>query len=115
MGILDPAALENLREMVGGDTEFVSDLIDTFLDQAPQMLADMHQGLASGDVVLLRRAAHSLKSNSAEFGARDLHALCQEIETMCKTGVPVDAELIARVEDEFAKVKTALTAVQQQL
>jgi HPt (histidine-containing phosphotransfer) domain-containing protein len=115
MGILDPAALENLREMVGGDTEFVSDLIDTFLDQAPQMLADMRQGLASGDVVVVRRSAHSLKSNSAEFGAQALFTLCQEIETMCKSGVPVGAELVARVEDEFAKVKTALRAVQQQL
>ncbi len=115
MGVLDPAALENLREMVGGDTEFVAELITTFLDEAPQMLADMRQGLESGDVVVLRRSAHSLKSNSAEFGAHTLYTLCQEIETMCKSGTPVGAELVTRVEGEFTKVKAALEAVLQQL
>ncbi len=115
MQVLDPAALENLREMVGGDTEFVAELITTFLEEAPQMLADMRQGQESGDVVVLRRAAHSLKSNSAEFGAQTLYALCQEIETMCKSGTPVGAELVARVKDEFATVKSALEVVQQQL
>ena len=116
MGILDPAAWENLREMVGGDAEFISELVDTFLEDAPRMLSDMHQALKDGDATVLRRAAHSLKSNSAEFGAMALSSLCRELEELGKAGTfsSVD-ELLARVEAEFAQVKVALEAARQEL
>jgi HPt (histidine-containing phosphotransfer) domain-containing protein len=116
MGILDPAALENLREMVGGDAEFIAELMDTFLGDAPRMLSDMHQALEDGDATVLRRAAHSLKSNSAEFGAMALSSLCRELEELGKAGTfsSVD-ELLARAEVEFAQVKVALEAARQEL
>ncbi len=116
MGVLDPTALKNLQEMVGGDAEFVVELIDTYLQDAPQMLKDMHQGLGGGDVPILLRAAHTLKSNGAEFGAQTLSALCQELETMCKTGALVGAdELVGRIEAEYARVKAELEAARQDM
>ncbi len=116
MGVLDPAVLENLQEMVGGDAEFVLELIDIFFKDAPQMLKDMHQGLDSGDVAILRRAVHSLKSNSAEFGAHTLSALCQELETMCKTDALAGAdELVGRIDAEYAQVKVELKKARQEL
>ncbi len=115
MGVLDPAALENLHEMVGGDTEFVGELIDTYLEDAPQMLKDI-QSLSSVGVEVSGRAAHSFKSNSTEFGAHTLAALCQELETICKTGALAGAdELIERIVAEYAQVKIALEAVRQKL
>ncbi len=116
MEILDPAALENLREMVGGDTEFIVELMNTFLEDAPRMLSEMRQALVSGDATLLRRAAHSFKSNSAEFGAMALSSLCRELEKAGKacTFSGVD-ELLARTEAEYAQVKVALEAVCQDL
>ncbi len=116
MGILDPAALKNLREMVGGDTKFIVELINTFLIDAPRMLSDMRQSLASGDATLLHRIAHSFKSNSAEFGAMALSSLCRELEKAGKTGtfLGVD-ELLTRTEAEYAQVKVALEALRQDL
>ena len=116
MGILDPAAMDNLREMVGGDAAFIAELIDTFLEDAPRMLSDMHQGLTTGDSPLLHRAAHSLKSNSAEFGATGLSNLCRELEKMGKaSSLEGVEELLARAETEFAQAKTALETVRQEL
>jgi HPt (histidine-containing phosphotransfer) domain-containing protein len=116
MGLLDPAALENLQEMVGRDAEFMVELIDTFLEDAPRMLGDMHQALEGGDAELLRRTAHSLKSNSAEFGAMALSELCRELETMGKVGTVEGAdELIVRAETEFSQVKAALETLRQGL
>jgi len=113
MGALDPAALENLYEMVGGDAEFVVELIDTFLQDAPQMLKDI-QSLGSVDIEIPGRAAHSLKSNGTEFGAHTLSALCQELETMCKTGiVPGADELVGRITAEYAQVKVELETARQ--
>jgi PAS domain S-box-containing protein len=110
--ILDSAALERLRDLSGGDAKFISELIDTFLDSAPQLLANMRQALKKEDAAGLRLAAHSLKSNSADFGAMSLHSLCQELETLAKAGALTGAaELLAQIEAEYEKVKAALKSV----
>jgi len=112
MGSLDPAALKNLHEMVGGDAEFVAELITTYLEDAPQMLTDMQ----SGDVTLALRAAHSLKSNSAEFGAHALSDMCQELETMCKAGTLAGTDdLVGRINAEYVQVKAELEIARQNL
>ena len=116
MGVLDPKALENLREMVGGDVEFMIELMNTFLEDAPRMLVDMRQSLESADAEILHRAAHSLKSNSAEFGAMALADLCRELEALSKGGsVEGMDELVTRIEAEFVRVKVALQAARQEL
>ncbi len=116
MSVLDPAAIENLREMVGGDVEFMIELIDVFLNDAPRMLSDMRQSFESGDAEVLHRAAHSLKSNAAEFGAIGLSDLCREIETLSKAGA-VDGtdELVTRAKAEYVQVQAALEAARQGL
>ena len=111
---LDRAALESLRETVGGDPEFLVELIDTFLEDAPQLLADMGQAVEQGDAGGLRLAAHSLKSNSADFGAKALSALCKELEMMGKAGALDGAvERVAQAKAEYERVKTTLQAMTQ--
>ena len=63
---LDPAALDALREL-GGD-DFVTELVDTFLADGPALLASSPRP----DLGRVRRAAHTLKSNGATFGATTL-------------------------------------------
>lgn len=114
--VLNPAALENLREMIGGDDAFLVELIDTFLADAPQMLSDMHQALEGRDVVVLHRAAHSLKSNSADFGATVLSDLCRELEELSKAGMLTGvAGLTGQVDAEYARAKAALEAMRKDL
>ncbi len=66
---LDRTALAKLQEVVGGDPADVAELIDSFLDEAPELLAAIGRAHAAGDVAALKRAAHSLKSAAREFGA----------------------------------------------
>jgi HPt (histidine-containing phosphotransfer) domain-containing protein len=101
--LLDPAALEGLRE-IGGD-EFVADLIETFLADAPALLA----ALRGTDADEVRRAAHTLKSNAATFGATGLSELCRELELLAKAGDLSGASgLAARIEAEYALVAEEL-------
>jgi HPt (histidine-containing phosphotransfer) domain-containing protein len=66
--------------------DFIRELIDTYLEETPQLLAQLRQALAAGDAEAFRRAAHSLKSTSASFGALTLSTQARELELIAKSG-----------------------------
>ncbi len=108
---IDGAALDALLEMTGGEPAFLAEMIDTYVTDARQLQVAMRQSLAGSDGQALQRAAHSLKSNSATFGAATLARLCQELEERAKRGALNDAaELVSLVEATYAEVETALRA-----
>jgi PAS domain S-box-containing protein len=109
--VLDPAGLEMLLEVVGGESALLAELVDSFLEEVPPLLANLRQALERGDAAELRRAAHTIKSSSNDFGATTLAELCQELENMGKIGTLDGAdELVARVEGEYEQVRVALEA-----
>ena len=82
MSIIDKVIFEELKQLSGPD--FINELIDAFLDDAPNMLQNMQVALETKDVESFRRNAHSLKSNANTFGATDLGVLARELEFMAK-------------------------------
>jgi len=101
---IDPVAFSELQASAGED--FVRELIDTFLEEAPAMLATLRRALASGDGDAFRRAAHSLKSNSQTFGAQALGALARSLELQ---GLPSSAQALDELEAAYAIAAAALT------
>jgi CheY-like chemotaxis protein len=107
---LEAAALESLREL-GGD-DFLAELTSTFLTEAPTLLATLRRSLEQDDADELRRAAHTLKSNGATFGAEEFSELCRELEDAAKNGQLAGAsELADRIEREYARLQEALAAL----
>jgi HPt (histidine-containing phosphotransfer) domain-containing protein len=110
--VIDRAVLDGLLESVGGDEEFLAELLQTYFDDSPQLLTTLHTALDAGDAEGFRRAAHSLKSNSANFGAMALSRMSKELEDMGKTGTLDGAgPKIAQAEEEYARVRAALESV----
>jgi HPt (histidine-containing phosphotransfer) domain-containing protein len=106
--VLDPGAARALSEMLGGDREAVTELVDTFLDDAPKRLAELRQG----DAALAGRAAHTLKSNALTFGAIDLASLCRRLEEAARAGaLHGQRDTIGQVEAEWPRVRDALVAL----
>jgi HPt (histidine-containing phosphotransfer) domain-containing protein len=106
--VLDQDALERLRASAGDD-QFVVQLVNTFLRDAPALLETLRGSLEDEQASELRRAAHTLKSNARVFGATRLAELCQELETRAQQGAPVGAtELLSGIEGEYARVAGAL-------
>jgi HPt (histidine-containing phosphotransfer) domain-containing protein len=101
---IDAAVFAELQQSTGA--EFVVELVDAFLDEAPQLLAQMRQALARGDAASLRRAAHSLKSNGQTFGAAEFAALARELEQGGTAAVSPGA--LERLEALFARAAAAL-------
>jgi len=79
---IDLTTFEDLRQMSGAD--FIDELVDTFLEDAPRLIADLKSARLAVDADTFRRAAHSLKSNGATFGARRLSELAKELEMLGK-------------------------------
>jgi HPt (histidine-containing phosphotransfer) domain-containing protein len=100
---IDPAAFAELQASAGED--FTRELIDTFFEEAPAMLADLRTALAARDADAFRRAAHSLKSNSQTFGALALAALARDLELK---GLPPDAVPLAALEAAYGRAAAAL-------
>jgi CheY-like chemotaxis protein len=107
---LDANALESLRQL--GGKEFLAELIDTFLSDAPALVATLRTTYEGGDMEGLRRAAHTLKSNGQTFGAGRFSEHCRELELRARSGeLDGDAELLDRIEQEYAALEKTLAAL----
>jgi signal transduction histidine kinase/CheY-like chemotaxis protein len=110
--VLDPAALRALLDTVGGEFAFLVELIDSFRDEAPRLLAELQRAVEHGDTATVERMAHSLKSNATDFGATTMARLCRELEGQARAGnLAAAPDLAAAIAADFDGVVAALTAI----
>jgi HPt (histidine-containing phosphotransfer) domain-containing protein len=96
------------------DPDVLVALIDTFLRDVPRLIDGARRGLQHGQADEVRRAAHTLKSNGATFGAMSFSELSRELESLARSGaLEGAADLIARLEAEYEPVRIALDAVRE--
>ena len=100
---IDLPTFTELQEAAGA--EFVADLVGTFLEEAPPMLAELRSAQAAGAADAFRRAAHSLKSNSNTFGATRLGELARDLEL---GGLIADTAPLDALDAEYQRVAAAL-------
>jgi CheY-like chemotaxis protein/HPt (histidine-containing phosphotransfer) domain-containing protein len=111
--VLDRATLEQLRATMGGG--FLDELLPTFLDDSRDMVSTMRRALGAKDVDAFRRAAHSLKSNAASFGAVTLSNLAKDLEALAKSGsLDGAAPRLERLSSECEKVVRALKEIERE-
>ncbi len=102
---LNLARIEELKEMdEPGSDEIQRQLVDLYLGSAPEKLETLTSLLQKGELDLLRKEAHSLKSTSLNMGCDQLADLCQKLES----GDPNPAELIKACKEEFKRVAQEL-------
>jgi signal transduction histidine kinase/CheY-like chemotaxis protein len=84
---LDHSAIEAVRQLdPDGQDRLLSRLIALYRDDSSQLLADMENGLKVGDTEAVARAAHTLKSSSANLGATNVAAIARQIEHLARGG-----------------------------
>jgi two-component system, sensor histidine kinase len=111
--VLDPVALAAIRAMQKpGKPNFLSKLIGVYRINAELLVETVVTAYATADQDTLIRAAHTLKSSSANLGALDFATYCREIETAARAGHPEQADgQIQNLCAAFAQVDSALQAV----
>ncbi len=82
-----PFELQNRLDLLVAETdpEFVSELINTFLDQGWPAIAEIERAARALDWEALQQSAHSLKGSSRNLGAEELAKSLETIETIAET------------------------------
>ena len=105
--VIDAATFAELQAAAG--SEFVAELVDTFLEEAPAMLADLREAQRSAQAERFRRAAHSLKSNCQTFGALELGEMARALELGGLNADPArDAAALDALEAAYARAASEL-------
>ncbi|HZO30018.1 MAG TPA: Hpt domain-containing protein [Chloroflexota bacterium] len=108
--LLDEAAIAALHDPeLGGDPEFLTEVVETFLGDTPPRLEALHAAFASGDAETLGRTAHSMKGSSGNFGAMRMQTLCADVERLSRAGeLGSLGPLVAQLDVEYRQVADRL-------
>lgn len=108
---LDRDVLSSLQEIM---EEEYPVLLDTFLIDSEERLRLLHSAEHSQDAQAMRRAAHSFKGSCSNMGAKVLADSCRDLEELARRGeLGGSAQLIARIEREFAILRILLKSERQ--
>jgi HPt (histidine-containing phosphotransfer) domain-containing protein len=104
--------LSQLMALVGPDTDGPSsplaDFVQMFIQEATTRLDDAHRALASGDLVVMRLAAHSLRGACGMLRAPRMQALATRLEEAVDGQGCNLAAMIRELDDEFARLRPLL-------
>ena len=111
---IDRAVIEQFRELdPNGSMALAARILGIYADCSGSVFADIEQSMGNGDSALLRRAAHSLKSSSANVGARQLSALFKEFELLGKENRVDEARAqFDALRAEYARAHEGIRALQ---
>ncbi len=110
---LEAAALQNLRDL--GGVEFLAEVVDVFLADAPALIASLRSSLERQDTEELRRAAHTLKSNGSTLGAVAFAKLCRTAEQHAKDGrLDGVSQLVDQIEQAYRTLQEALASLRSE-
>jgi HPt (histidine-containing phosphotransfer) domain-containing protein len=98
---------------LGGDVSLYREMADCLFEDAPLLIRQMRESIASKSVAELTRAAHTLKSLAATVGAQSLSEAAAEIERQSSLGaIDAAADLVAVIDpvlaDGVAAIKNRL-------
>ena len=102
--------LTRIQALADGDTEFVDQIIATFLEHIPAQLSALMESYQQGQWEDMGRAAHTLKSSIDLFGIQELHDSIRWLESEGKKGQP-NSDYHAAIAD----VQKVLFSVMDQL
>jgi CheY-like chemotaxis protein/HPt (histidine-containing phosphotransfer) domain-containing protein len=109
--LLDQSLIAQLREMPPANgVALLDELIDLFLENAPQCLGQINQ-LLPGDPEKMAFQARALKSMSLDLGASKMAALCQKLEDAARAPGQETSALLVELEKTFCQTRVELLAL----
>jgi HPt (histidine-containing phosphotransfer) domain-containing protein len=104
--------LEVVLERLNRNREMLAVLASFFLEDAPQVLERLHDGLRANSCSQVFANAHRLKGLASTFGPTPVAELAAEIETHGRNGDATKLpELTGQLDSEFVRLTEALEAI----
>jgi PAS domain S-box-containing protein len=98
----------------GGDTELLGEIVELFLDDAPQLLAEIRESITGRDSQRLQFAAHRLKAAVGNFSAKPVLDAALKLELMGRDKDLTQApHVCAELESELARLNHALAGLRR--
>jgi two-component system, sensor histidine kinase and response regulator len=105
--------LTNLKETLGfGEAEedsFVFELVEVFINETTDLLAQLSSSVKQGDIKTLCRIVHTLKSSSQTIGINNLAELADQIYQNADHYAP--SELVSITNQLAAQTESAMTTL----
>jgi two-component system sensor histidine kinase/response regulator len=107
---IDRSALANIAVLQRpGSPPLLPKVISTYFQSSTELLEKLHQAIEQADPEAIRKVAHSLKSSSANLGARQLASLSKELEEAGRThSLEKTGLLLNQIKTEYGRVVAAL-------
>lgn len=81
--VIDESVLDEIRRMSGEQApELINNIVELYLKQTPDLIDDIHHAAKDGDSERVFRAAHALKSSSANIGAVRISEIARQVEKL---------------------------------
>ena len=113
--LVDLSVLQRLAEELG-DRTIVVTLVDTYLAELPERVNELIGAVAAGDLEVIERVAHTLKSTSVMLGATPLSDLAADLERASTDAAADDlVGLVGQVVDLAEKAGVAMGEARAQL
>ena len=96
--------------MVGGDEADVVEIVLSFLEEGSELMDSLIASIEGPDLVLMRRSAHSIKSNARDMGAVVLADMCAHIEAKSAEGI---APAVVEIEQARAEMLIAVAELRR--
>ena len=110
---IDEATLGQLRELdPSGANQIVRRVLETYQRSLTKAMSEFAAARETGDLSVLGRIAHTLRSSSASVGALHFSGRCKEVEILIRDGhtaqlqAPLDA-----LQNESVRVQAAIAAM----
>lgn len=102
--------LEQLNAIAAGNQEFVTKMVNMFLEMTPALVERIEGGLQIKDWAEVRSAAHKMKPSVDMMGITTLHNVVRGIEGNAKTETNLE-----QIPELYFKLSETLEEVYEQL
>lgn len=107
-----PVEIEKLRQLTDNDEEFLRELVELYLEDAPQRLNKLREAVAAASAPDIKSEAHGLKGASGNLSAVGLQHLFAQLEhSAANNDLTHTAAELQAIEEEFGRVVNYLRSL----
>lgn len=82
--------IENLKQFLGSDEEFIAVLMDKFLQEIPKDASNLKSAAESSDWPKVRAVSHKMLSSTKIFAFEELTSILQKVEKYSESKTNLD-------------------------